>query len=77
MTHKICGLSVPSSLADLAGLYRFAAQTAYLMVGLPDYATYVAHHRHHHASEPMMNREEFFRDRQRRRYSPSGGIRCC
>jgi uncharacterized short protein YbdD (DUF466 family) len=79
MTRKICGLSVPNSRADLAQLYRLAAQTAHLMVGLPDYATYVEHRSRHHPAEPFMSREEFFRECQRRRYSPSGGrgVRCC
>jgi uncharacterized short protein YbdD (DUF466 family) len=78
VTRRICGLSLPD-LADLALAYRFVTQTAHLMIGLPDYATYVMHRRQHHPSEPIMDREAFFRECQRRRYSPKGGrgIRCC
>jgi uncharacterized short protein YbdD (DUF466 family) len=59
--------------------YRMAAQTAHLMVGLPDYATYVEHRLRHHPGEPSMSREDFFRDCQARRYAPGGGrgLRCC
>jgi uncharacterized short protein YbdD (DUF466 family) len=64
---------------QLGTWYRLAVQTAHLMVGVPDYATYVAHRRHHHPGEPVMSREAFFRDCQARRYAPGGGsgIRCC
>ena len=62
-----------------ANLYHIGAQTARLMVGLPDYATYAEHRRKHYPGEPMMSREEFFRDGQERRYAPGGGrgLRCC
>jgi uncharacterized short protein YbdD (DUF466 family) len=67
---------------DLAAGGRLLAQrlsqTANLMVGLPDYDVYVAHRRALHPREPVMNREEFFRERQRSRYGDSGrGFRCC
>jgi uncharacterized short protein YbdD (DUF466 family) len=59
--------------------YRLATQTAHLMVGLPDYATYVEHRRRHHPGEPVMSREAFFQDCQTRRYAtvPGRGMRCC
>ena len=41
-------------------------QTARLMVGVPDYQTYVAHRQSLHPDKPMMNYEEFFRERQAR-----------
>ena len=68
------------ALERLQSWYRLAAQTARLMVGMPDYATYVEHRRRHHPGEPVMSREVFFRERQVRRYSPAaggGGVRCC
>jgi uncharacterized short protein YbdD (DUF466 family) len=39
-------------------------------------ATYVEHRRRHHPGEPVMNREQFFRDCQERRYAGGRGIRC-
>ena len=50
----------------IARLWRRAVQTARLMVGIPDYDTYVAHRRAHHPSEPVMSYAEFFRERQER-----------
>ena len=55
-----------------------AAQTARLMVGVPDYETYAAHRRSNHPGEPVMSREEFLRERTERRFGGKGGIsRCC
>ncbi|HEV2745769.1 MAG TPA: YbdD/YjiX family protein [Allosphingosinicella sp.] len=54
---------------------RRAAETARLMVGVPDYGAYLAHRRARHPGEPAMTRAEFHRDCAARRY---GGIsRCC
>ena len=54
------------------------AQTARLMVGVPDYATYVDHRRTVHPDLPVMTYEEFFRERQQARYAVSKGrFRCC
>ena len=44
-----------------------AARTARLMVGVPDYDTYVAHRRAEHPEEPVMSKAEFHRDRIERR----------
>jgi len=53
-------------------------QTARLMVGIPDYDTYVAHRRARHPGEPVMSYQEFFRERQKARYGCEGGrIRGC
>lgn len=56
-----------------------AARTARLMVGVPDYETYVAHRKAAHPGEPVMSFEEFFRERQANRYGANGGkiSRCC
>lgn len=51
-------------------------QTARLMVGVPDYETYLAHRREHHPGEPVMSYAEFFRERQDSRYA-SGRVRGC
>lgn len=59
---------------------RLSAQTARLMVGVPDYDNYVAHMRAHHPEQTPMTYAEFFRDRQDARYGgggKSGGFRCC
>ncbi len=59
-------------------LWGRAVQTARLMVGIPDYETYVAHRRAHHPGEPVMNYAEFFRERQKARYaSERGRLGCC
>lgn len=52
-------------------------QMARLMVGMPDYDAYLRHMREHHPDGPVMNRKEFFRDRQESRYGGRNGGRCC
>ena len=56
---------------------RFACEmvveTARLMVGVPDYETYVAHRRAIHPGLPMMTYTEFFRERQDARYAVGKG----
>lgn len=71
----LCGLRLP----DPRAVGRKLTQTARLMVGIPDYDVYVAHRQANHPAEPLMTREEFFRNSQERRYgSGSGGVfRCC
>ncbi len=60
-------------------LLHKAAQTARLMVGVPDYDAYVAHRHAAHPGEPVLTLAEFHRDRVERRYG--GGkdrvVRCC
>jgi len=68
------------SVANL--LFKFAngvAKTARLMVGVPDYDSYVAHRLRAHPGEPVMSYEDFFRERQASRYGEGGGkiSRCC
>lgn len=52
---------------------EMAQQTARLMVGVPDYDTYVAHRRANHPDAPIMTYEEFFRERQEARYAVGKG----
>jgi uncharacterized short protein YbdD (DUF466 family) len=54
-------------------VWSLTVQTARLMVGVPDYATYVAHRKAHHPQEPFMSHAEFFRERQRARYACEKG----
>lgn len=48
-----------------------AAQTARLMVGVPDYGQYVAHMRAHHPELPVLDAGAFCALMQQRRY---GGV---
>ncbi|WP_296943833.1 YbdD/YjiX family protein [uncultured Massilia sp.] len=61
----------------LAQAGRYLGQSMRLMVGLPEYDTYVAHMEKTHPGQPMMSYEEFFRERQEARYGASGNGKCC
>ncbi len=52
---------------------------ARLMVGVPNYETYVEHMARTHPDQAPLSRAEFFRDRQDARYGAGarGGFRCC
>ena len=59
-------------------LKEWSVRTARLMVGVPDYQTYVEHRRKTHPDQPVMTFEEFFVERQNARYTFSKGFcRCC
>ena len=66
-------------MANLRVLYNWAERTARLMIGVPDYETYVNHRRVNHPGEPIMTYEEFFFERQAARYSVEKGRfkACC
>ncbi len=51
--------------------------TAYLMVGLPNYDAYLSHMTQHHPESRPMSKAEFFRERQEARYGGRNGGRCC
>ncbi len=53
--------------------WGWAVKTARLMVGIPDYETYVAHRKANHPGEPIMTYKEFFRERQSARYACEKG----
>ncbi len=59
--------------------WQMFVRTARLMVGIPDYETYLEHRRTMHPGEPVMTYEEFFRERQDARYAVGRGKfnRCC
>jgi len=63
--------------ATVAARTRFVCemvvQTARLMVGVPDYPTYVTHRQVNHPGQPIMTYKEFFRERQEARYAVSKG----
>ncbi len=54
-------------------VWGWAVRTARLMVGVPDYDTYVAHRKTHHPEEPIMTYVKFFRERQNARYAVEKG----
>ena len=65
-------------MSSVKSAWRRAVQTARLMVGVPDYPTYVAHRRQHHPGQPIMSYAEFFRERQQARYAcERGRLRGC
>ena len=53
--------------------WGWAVQAGRLMVGVPDYDTYVAHRKLHHPGESIMTYVEFFRERQNARYAVGKG----
>lgn len=54
------------------------SQSMRLMVGVPDYSTYVEHMKVAHPDRSIMSYEEFFRERQEARYGGKGRMsRCC
>jgi uncharacterized short protein YbdD (DUF466 family) len=59
---------------------EWTVRTARLMIGIPDYETYVQHARSTHPDKPVMTYEEFFIERQNARYGVGKGgrmFRCC
>jgi uncharacterized short protein YbdD (DUF466 family) len=56
--------------------WRKAVQIGRLIIGVPDYDTYVEHLRRFHPERTPMSYEEFFVERQTARYKGGGG-RCC
>jgi uncharacterized short protein YbdD (DUF466 family) len=63
--------------STLAQAGRYLGQSMRLMVGLPEYDTYVAHMEKTHPGEPMMSYEAFFRERQEARYGSGRSGGCC
>jgi len=60
--------------ATAAGTAAYwTTRAARLMVGVPDYETYVAHRRAKHPNESIMSYVEFFRERQQARYAVGKG----
>ena len=51
----------------------WSVRAARLMVGIPDYQTYVEHRRTLHPDLSVMTYEEFFRERQNARYAVEKG----
>jgi uncharacterized short protein YbdD (DUF466 family) len=64
-------------LDELARAGRYLGQSMRLMVGLPEYDTYVAHMEAAHPGEPLMSYDDFFRERQQARYGDGKRGGCC
>ena len=64
-------------LATLAQAGKYLGQSMRLMVGLPEYDTYLAHMEREHPGKPVMTYEEFFRERQEARYGSGRSGGCC
>jgi uncharacterized short protein YbdD (DUF466 family) len=58
---------------DLSKVGKYLGQAAKMLVGLPDYDTYVAHVQATHPDQVPMTYEEFFRERQEARYGGGNG----
>ncbi|QIQ21517.1 YbdD/YjiX family protein [Zophobihabitans entericus] len=58
---------------------KYLGQAARMLIGIPDYDTYVEHIKLNHPDQPIMTYEEFFRERQQSRYGGDGkgGFKCC
>ena len=52
---------------------ELVTKTARLMVGVPDYDTYVTHRQANHPGQAVMTYEEFFRELQDARYAVGKG----
>ena len=63
-------------MTTLRTLFTRTAETARLMLGVPDYAAYVEHQRHAHPERTPMTRDEFVRAAQQSRYGGRQG-KCC
>lgn len=60
----------------LRRVWRAAARTGRLAVGVPDYEVYAAHVRAHHPGREPMSLDAFFAERMLARYG-RGRSRCC
>lgn len=67
------------NLEQLKQAGNYLGQAARMMVGMPDYGTYVRHMELNHPGQPYMTYEEFFKERLNARYGGGAGrpIRCC
>jgi uncharacterized short protein YbdD (DUF466 family) len=60
-------------MPSILNIKEWTIRAARLMVGIPDYQTYVEHRRACHPNECIMTYQEFFRDRQDARYCTGNG----
>ena len=62
---------------DLSSVGKYLGQAAKMLVGLPDYDTYVRHRRLLHPELPIMTEVEFIHNRQEARYGAGRSGGCC
>ena len=60
-------------MPSVLSIKEWAIRAARLMVGIPDYQTYVDRRRACHPNERIMSYQEFFQDRQNARYGTGNG----
>ena len=71
-------LGFTSMLNKISRTVQYLGQSMRLMVGVPEYSTYVDHMKNAHPDKPIMSYQEFFRERQEARYGSNGKVtRCC
>lgn len=63
--------------SDLATVGKYLGQAARMLVGVPDYATYVRHRQLVHSELPILSEVEFIRNRQEARYGSGRSGGCC
>ena len=56
-----------NKITGIARVARYLGQSMRLMVGVPEYSTYVSHMKTTHPDQPVMSYQEFFRERQEAR----------
>lgn len=64
-------------LDTLAQAGRYLGQSMRLMVGLPEYNTYLEHMERTHPGQAVMSYEDFYRERQQARYGDGKRGGCC
>ena len=57
-------LGFTSMLNKISRTVQYLGQSMRLMVGVPEYSTYVGHMKNAHPDKPIMSYQEFFRERQ-------------
>ena len=74
MTHD--AESLEDTATPAFGVARRVAAVIRRIIGVPDYAAYVAHVRSHHPGQEPLSERDFHRERLTARYSQPGN-RCC
>ena len=67
----------PKNITRMLTLLRRLQQSFRLMVGVPDYPTYLDHMRKHHPDLEPMDEKTFFRYCVDARYPGKGGLKRC
>ncbi|MDF2446811.1 MAG: putative small protein [Moraxellaceae bacterium] len=77
VSAPVAGAGMPVNLRQRVGaLWQRLREGGALMVGVPDYARYVAHMQETHPELAPLSREAFVRARMEARYGGKGGGKC-